>query len=171
MEKQTLIIILGIALLLAAVSSIATFTAQPQGEGHMGGMMGGFVPMMFWQSLLVLAGAAAVFAFVFYVSAPKMMAPSSQPVPPVQQVPSPTSMEAVLKVLKEDEQRVLQAVQSAGGTCLQKDITRQTGLSKLQTHRVVTRLQERGLVRTERVGRTNRVFLAEWLHLGREVAP
>lgn len=163
--KQALLIIFGIALLLTAVSAVAIFTVQPQGGGHMGGMMGGFMPMMVWQSLLVLAGAAAVFSMIFYVFIPRTMVVSNPP-PSVQLMQPPASMEAVLRVLKDDEQKVLQTIQHAGGSCLQKDITRQTGLSKLQTHRVVTRLQERGLLRTEKTGRTNRVFLAEWLRQG-----
>jgi len=37
-------------------------------------------------------------------------------------------------------------------------------LSRLQTHRVVARLAERGIVTLEKTGNTNQVLLADWLN-------
>ncbi|HYU88343.1 MAG TPA: hypothetical protein VEL52_06615 [Candidatus Bathyarchaeia archaeon] len=51
-----------------------------------------------------------------------------------------------------------------GGTYLQKYITKETGLSRLKTHRVVAALSERGIVIVEKHGNTNQVSLVKWFH-------
>jgi len=49
---------------------------------------------------------------------------------------------------------------------LQKYITKEAGLSRLKTHRVVAALSERGIVQVEKYGNTNQVSLAKWFHEG-----
>jgi uncharacterized membrane protein len=49
------------------------------------------------------------------------------------------------------------------GKYLQKSIRGEAGLSRLQTHRVVARIAERGIVTLEKMGNTNQVVLADWL--------
>ena len=68
----------------------------------------------------------------------------------------------VLKTLKPDERKVVGVLKAHGGTYMQKFITRETGLSRLKTHRVVAALTERGIVHVERRGNTNEVSLAKW---------
>jgi uncharacterized membrane protein len=68
----------------------------------------------------------------------------------------------VLRTLKPDEKKVVGVLKVHGGTYMQKFITRETGLSRLKTHRVVATLAERGIVLVERRGNTNEVSLAEW---------
>jgi hypothetical protein len=53
-----------------------------------------------------------------------------------------------------------------GGTYLQKFITKEAGLSRLKTHRVVASLSERGIVHVEVRGNTNEVSLVKWFHDG-----
>jgi uncharacterized membrane protein len=53
-----------------------------------------------------------------------------------------------------------------GGKYLQKFVTKEAGLSRLKTHRVVAALSERGIVQVEKRGNTNEVSLVKWFHDG-----
>jgi hypothetical protein len=72
-------------------------------------------------------------------------------------------LETLIKTLTVDERRVVDVLSSHGGRHLQKYIRNEAGLSRLQTHRVVSRLAERGIVSLEKVGNTNNVLLSDWL--------
>ena len=72
----------------------------------------------------------------------------------------------VLKTLKPEERSIVNVLDVHGGTYLQKYITREAGLSRLKTHRVVAALSERGIVQVEKYGNTNQVKLAKWFHDG-----
>ncbi len=61
---------------------------------------------------------------------------------------------------------VVGIIDAHGGNCLQKFITRESGLSRLKTHRVVAALSERGIVQVEKQGYTNEVLLAAWFREG-----
>jgi uncharacterized membrane protein len=50
------------------------------------------------------------------------------------------------------------------GKYLQKYIKAETGLNRLQTHRILARLADRGIVSLEKTGNTNEVKLADWLN-------
>jgi uncharacterized membrane protein len=68
-----------------------------------------------------------------------------------------------VKTLTEDERKVVEVLRGHNGKYLQKYIRNETGLSRLQTHRIVARLAERGIVTLEKTGNTNQVLLADWL--------
>ena len=72
----------------------------------------------------------------------------------------------VLRTLKPDERKVVGVLDAHGGTYLQKYITKEAGLSRLKTHRIVAALSERGIVRAEKHGNTNEVSLVQWFHDG-----
>jgi len=72
----------------------------------------------------------------------------------------------VMKTLKPEERSIVNVLDAHGGTYLQKYITKESGLSRLKTHRVVAALSERGIVQVERYGNTNQVRLAKWFHDG-----
>ena len=72
----------------------------------------------------------------------------------------------VLKTLKPEERSIVNVLDAHGGMYLQKYITREAGLSRLKTHRVVAALSERGIVQVEKYGNTNQVKLAKWFHDG-----
>ena len=76
----------------------------------------------------------------------------------------PTSFEGAMKVLREDEKEVCMAIWKEGGTVLQKDVRWATGLSKVKTHRVVTRLASRGVITVRKEGNRNTLSLASWLY-------
>ena len=75
-----------------------------------------------------------------------------------------TPLESVVKTLTEDERKVIDVLSAHDGKYLQKYIRGEAGLSRLQTHRVVARLAERGIVTLEKTGNTNQVLLADWLN-------
>jgi uncharacterized membrane protein len=72
----------------------------------------------------------------------------------------------VLKTLKPDERSIVGVLDQHGGTYLQKHITKEAGLSRLKTHRVVAALSERGIVIVEKYANTNQVSLVKWFHDG-----
>ena len=72
----------------------------------------------------------------------------------------------VVKTLKPEERSIVNVLDVHGGTYLQKYITKEAGLSRLKTHRVVASLSERGIVQVEKYGNTNQVKLAKWFHDG-----
>ena len=72
----------------------------------------------------------------------------------------------VLRTLKPDERKVVVVLDTHGGTYLQKFITKEAGLSRLKTHRVVAALSERVIVHVEAKGNTNEITLVEWFHDG-----
>jgi len=72
----------------------------------------------------------------------------------------------VLRTLKPEERMVVSVLDAHGGTYLQKFITKEAGLSRLKTHRVVAALSERGIVHVEKAENTNEVSLVKWFHDG-----
>ena len=68
----------------------------------------------------------------------------------------------VMRTLKPEERKVVTVLRAHGGTYMQKFITKEAGLSRLKTHRVVASLTERGIVQVQRRGNTNEVSLAKW---------
>lgn len=70
----------------------------------------------------------------------------------------------VMRTLKPEEQRVIEVLKAHGGKYLQKYVTKEAGLSKLKTHRIIARFAERGIVQIAKKGNTNEVSLAEWFH-------
>ena len=74
-----------------------------------------------------------------------------------------TAYESVAKTLTEEERKVVEVLNSHQGKYLQKYIRNETGLSRLQTHRIIARLADRGIVSLEKIGNTNQVYLANWL--------
>jgi uncharacterized membrane protein len=76
---------------------------------------------------------------------------------------SKSEIDDILKVLKPDERRVVELLIENKGKMLQRDITWETGFSRLKTHRVVNRLVERGIVKKIPRGSTNLIVLEDWL--------
>jgi uncharacterized membrane protein len=76
------------------------------------------------------------------------------------------AVSVVLRTLKPEERKVVVVLDAHGGTYLQKYITKEAGLSRLKTHRVVAALSERGIVLAEKRGNTNEVSLVKWFHDG-----
>ena len=76
---------------------------------------------------------------------------------------SEDKLKVALRLLDENERRVVEALVAKEGSMLQKDISYELGFSRVKTHRVVQSLVKRGLVTTEEHFNTNRVDLVDWL--------
>lgn len=67
----------------------------------------------------------------------------------------------IMPVLKKDEKMIFNAIMKNGSGINQKVIVRESGYSKAKVSKVLKSLQERGLIKLERVGRTNKVHIAK----------
>jgi uncharacterized membrane protein len=74
-----------------------------------------------------------------------------------------SAFDSVIRTLTDDERRVIQVLEKHAGKYLQKYIRKEAGLSRLKTHRILSRLAQRGIVTLEKTGNTNEVQLSEWL--------
>jgi len=143
------------------------------GNGHVSGGMMGQTPTptpaansllpMFGATFAVLIAVAivGVVGVGYYLVYPQIRTSKAQ------QVQAPlegeAAYESVAKTLTEDERKIVASLKAHNGKYLQKYIKAETGLSRLQTHRILARLSERGIVSLEKVGNTNQVTLADWL--------
>lgn len=67
-------------------------------------------------------------------------------------------MKLVLPVLKDDERKVVEAMMKHGTGVNQKAVVRESGYSKAKVSKVLNSLQERGLIKLERLGRSNKIY-------------
>lgn len=67
----------------------------------------------------------------------------------------------VLKFLNLNERKVIEKIIDEGGSTLQSDINRMEGMTKLKTHRAVKDLKNKGIIKIESYGKTNRIILTK----------
>jgi hypothetical protein len=181
------------ALIAATVIGIAIFSATSQnnpygwmsqmwngnsgtngnGYGGMGGMMGQTPTAAATNTMLPYFGATfavligvtviSVGGVAYYLVYPQMKMGAVVPAT-IPSQPASAAYESVAKTLTEDERKIVTVLQAHEGKYLQKYIKNETGLSRLQTHRIIARLSERGIVSIEKTGNTNQVYLANWLN-------
>jgi len=120
--------------------------------------------------VIIAVTVVGVIGIAYYLVYPQIrMGTAPAPVQPVAATQTTTvntgvsAYESVLKTLTEDERKIIAVLQTHNGKYLQKYIKAETGLSRLQTHRILARLAERGMVSLEKTGNTNQVVLADWL--------
>ena len=163
MRSRTLFFILVVAL---AVSSLGLlFFGFEGGFGGKGHRMVAEVPRSFWLVLFVVPLVVVVAVLGYALVFPEFSGgkPEEKPssVPTVEKGES--ALGAVLRVLNDDEKKVIKTLVAEGGTMLQKDIRWKTGLSRVKTHRILFRLAKRGIVSAEKYYNTNKITLADWL--------
>jgi uncharacterized membrane protein len=74
-----------------------------------------------------------------------------------------SSIDVARRLLESDERRVVDELVKAGGSLLQKELSWETGFSRVKTHRILVRLIRRGVVSSEKYYNTNKITLADWL--------
>ena len=74
-----------------------------------------------------------------------------------------SNCEVLLKTMNPEEQKVLNVLFAHNGKYLQKYVVRETGLSRLKTHRIVARFAERGIVTVQEFGNTNEIMVSNWV--------
>lgn len=71
--------------------------------------------------------------------------------------------DVLLKTMTPDEQKVLNVLRAHQGKYLQKYIGKEAGLNRLQTHRILARFAQRGIVTAKKFGNTNEISLSDWV--------
>ncbi len=168
----------GIGLVFVTIWYLSSYQA---GYGSMTDMMGQMMgnqyttgtiapmPSYVWVTIAALFAlvVSGLVGLVYYLAFPEIRSTSSQDLVSVaaQSRPSATSenWETVLRTSKPEERKILAILANHEGAHLQKFIVKESGLSKLQTHRIVSRFVERGIVTARKKGNTNEISLAPWL--------
>ncbi len=75
----------------------------------------------------------------------------------------PNTCGVVLKTMTPEEQKVLNVLVAHQGKYLQKYVSKEAGLSRLKTHRIVARFAERGIVTVTEFGNTNEIVVSDWV--------
>ncbi len=186
MKRITLfLILLAISLFLVLALVIVGFLSTPvnssgsnwfgnmwnhMGDWAMGGMMqtGSSYWVFYGIALIVLIalviiGFAGLAYFVIFPEIKKANHSELHKSSLKTSASSESAYSSVLKTLSEDERKVLDVLEKHQGKYLQKYIRSETGLSRLQTHRILARLAERDIVVLEKTGNTNEVHLSNWL--------
>lgn len=71
--------------------------------------------------------------------------------------------DAVLRLLSEEERKVVSKIADEGGKALQSEISLLGGMGKVKSHRIIDRLEKRGIIEKEQHGKTNLVKLSKEL--------
>ena len=178
MQKITVFLILfGLSLaslvaIYAADAHVAASNPSHQGLiqdmwSHMTGGMSASQSFL-WLIPLLLIGIAvfSMVGVVYFVAFPeiklKPKAEIERNATHASDVPS-TPFESAMRTLTPEERKILEVLVVHEGKYLQKYIRKETGLSRLKTHRIVARLSERGIIALRKSGNTNEVTLADWL--------
>ncbi len=131
------------------------------------------MPGYVWTSLVTFSilSVVGVVGLVYYLAYPEINTgaasaespPSAAPTRPPAQTTIKESWETVVRTSNPEEKKVLDVLAGHNGTYLQKFIVKESGLSKLKTHRIISRFAERGIVSAVKSGNTNEVSLSPWL--------
>jgi len=164
MRPRTLFFILVVALVVSFLG-LLFFVFEGGGFGGRGPGMDVEVPRSFWLILFVVPLVVVVAVLGYALVFPELSdeKPKQKPlsVPKVRK--GEPALDAVLRVLNEDEKKVIETLVDEGRTMLQKDIRWKVGFSRVKTHRILFRLAKRGIVSAEKYYNTNRITLADWL--------
>ncbi|MBI2185206.1 MAG: hypothetical protein HYU39_09650 [Thaumarchaeota archaeon] len=161
---------------------MVSFQTQPTMSsmaGIMGRMMGGLSPgtqeagsqvppyFLILPPVFIVTLILGALGFIYFLMVPeikvsKMISPAVN-VPMATQIPKNEKISMLAKTMKPDEEKVLTVLTSHEGKYLQKHISKEAGLSRLKTHRIVARFAERGIVTVRPFGNSNEVALSNWL--------
>ncbi len=67
----------------------------------------------------------------------------------------------LLKLLNKDERLIIEKLVNSKGKILQSEVSRTEGLNKVKAHRILSKLKERGVIKLEKYGKTNVVYLSK----------
>jgi uncharacterized membrane protein len=137
-------------------------------------MMGGTGPQPFpfyifiFPTVFIGLIIASVVGLIYYLSFPEIRKEEITKQGKAAIKPEEDSLATVLKTLKPDERKILDVLIEHDGRYLQKFITKDTGLTRLKTHRIVARFAERDIVTVREHGNTNEVIISDWLKQKKE---
>lgn len=87
----------------------------------------------------------------------------SQTIPAENQTKTADNCAVLLKTMTDEEQKVLNVLIAHKGKYLQKYVVKESGLSRLKTHRIVARFAKRGIVSIKEFGNTNEITVSDWV--------
>ena len=126
------------------------------------------MPGWVWASLVsfVVLAVVGLAGLAYFLAYPEMGPgpAATEQVSPAASGGEEMSWAVLMKTSKPEEMRVLEVLAAHEGSYLQKFIVKESGLSRLKTHRIISRFVERGNVVAEKSGNTNEISLAPWLH-------
>lgn len=182
MKRTGLFLALTLGALAALILTVLWYLAAYQSggvgpRGFMGQMMGGqygygtalAMPTYVWLAVagLVVLLAAGAAGLAYSVALPEIRTqPTGSDLPGKPHGGAdaqPVDWSVLIKTSKPEERKVLEVLAAHGGSYLQKFIVKEAGLSRLKTHRIVSRYAERGVLLVSKSGNTNEVSLAPWL--------
>jgi hypothetical protein len=154
--------------------------------GGMGGMMGNgntaSTATYFWliPAALIGIGVISGLGVAFYLAFPEIRTMKEPRFTPNQEIisvtPPPAKAEVdntakagndpyklIERTMTPDEKKVMDVLISHDGKYLQKYVKSETGLSRLQTHRIIARFADRGIVEVRQVGNTNEILVSDWI--------
>ena len=73
------------------------------------------------------------------------------------------SCDVLLKSMTPEEKKVLNVLVAHQGKYLQKYVVKESGLSRLKTHRIVARFAQRSIVTVNEFGNTNEIVVSDWV--------
>ena len=154
----------------SGTASVSGMMGQMMGNQNLGGVASP-MPSYVWFSIiglfvLIAVGVVGTAYYLAYreITPSVVSLPKAAAINPLNAEPAKLGWSTLLRTSKPDEKRVLEVLSSHGGKYLQKYIVKESGLSKLRTHRIVSRFAERGIVSVSKSGNTNEVSLSPWLN-------
>ena len=167
-----------IALLGLIIAGFYVFSSSSNWMSGMWGQMGGMMgtsdiavqnPAMpyFTVMFVVLIGVVIVSAggLAYFILFPEIKTASQARSAEQGAHQNSTAYDAIVKTLTDEERKVIQVLKAHNGKYLQKYIRKEAGLSRLKTHRILSRLADRDMVTLKKTGNTNEVQLSDWLNI------
>ena len=74
-----------------------------------------------------------------------------------------TNLGIIMRFLSQDEREIANLLLEKDGRSTQSEIARLPGMSRLKAHRIVKKLEERGLVHVEKYGKINMIRIVDEL--------
>ncbi len=152
-------------------ATVSSMMSQMMGNSNFNGAIMP-MPSYLWVFLIgsltvTILGAAGVAYYATFPEIksgkPKAESPMQRPDVPAKNGNLGDNLAAVVRTFNPDERKVVEVLLAHEGTYLQKFIVKESGLSRLKIHRIVSRFAERGIVTAVKSGNTNAISLAPWL--------
>jgi len=121
---------------------------------------------LIWLVVPLASVAAAVIVASLFIRRKNHKVPKENASP----ITSDRRMADILSSMDENERKIMEFLMAAGGKSQQNKICRELGLPKSSLSRAIGGLEARNLVKTEKLGRVNRVELSNWFLNGKKQA-
>ena len=158
MQARIVLFLLLLAILIGAAAYAFIYFSLPNespGRGY-----GAGIQRYVWIPVAIVPITLSVGLLAYLTLFPEIkQKPLTKP-----DIPNKTQpLSAVMRVLRDDERKIVELLASSGGKMLQRDLGRQAGFSRVKTHRILHRLATRGIVTAQKHYNTYEITLADWL--------